>query len=213
MIRAIAFDWGGVFTEGTFDDGAMRALSHDTGLPLARVREAYLPAIAAFEAGEHDLDGFRERLQGALGVAWSPDAFRRTFLDSVRDRPATYALLADLPRSYRVGMLSNNVDELCDRVRHDPRMARIDAFVFSNEIRVRKPDPAAYRALRDALDVPPAETLFVDDNDVNVAAAREQGFRALHLSDVAAFLDAFGREVPDAPLEGARAAWTGVGRA
>jgi FMN phosphatase YigB (HAD superfamily) len=60
-------------------------------------------------------------------------------------------------------MLSNNVPVLCDRVRDDPRTARIERFVFSNEIGVRKPDPAAFMALAEALQLAPHEIVFVDD--------------------------------------------------
>src|SRR5690606_19235086 len=149
------------------------------GRRVEDVEPTYLDLMAEFEAGRLDLPGFHQRFSGACGSATDLRSFRETFLGAVRERPETYALLEALPRGVRLGMLSNNVAELCDRVRDDPRMARFEAFVFSNELRVRKPDPAAYRALTDALGERPTDVVFVDDNPDNIEAAERFGLRAV----------------------------------
>lgn len=177
--KALAFDWGGVFTQGTFDSSAVRALADLIGLPVEVVEPTYLSLMAEFEAGRFDLPGFHRRFSDATGSDTDLGTFRETFLGAVRERPETYALLEALGADVRLGMLSNNVPELCDRVRDDPRLARFDAFVFSNELRVRKPDPAAYRALTDALGERPSDVVFVDDNPDNVEAARRFGLRSV----------------------------------
>jgi HAD superfamily hydrolase (TIGR01509 family) len=43
----------------------------------------------------------------------------------------------------------------------------------------RKPEPAAYRAVLDALGLPPEQLLFVDDREENCAGARALGIEAL----------------------------------
>ncbi len=177
--RAVAFDWGGVFTRGTFDSSAVRALAALLGVPVEELEPTYLDLMVDFEAGRHDLPGFHRRFSEATGTACGLEEFRRTFLGAVTERPETYDLLAALPAGVRLGMLSNNVAELCDVVRADPRMGRIEAFVFSNELGVRKPDPAAYRALVDALGEEPGATVFVDDNPINVEAATRFGIRGV----------------------------------
>lgn len=48
MIHAIAFDWGGVFTEGTFDAAAIRALAAASGVPETTLERPYLAAMAPF---------------------------------------------------------------------------------------------------------------------------------------------------------------------
>lgn len=109
-------------------------------------------------------------------------------------------LLAAIPSHYVVAVLSNNVPDLCDLVRDDPRMARVDRWVFSNEIGVRKPDPRAYAALVDAVGVPADATVFVDDAARNVDAARTFGLRAIHLPDLPTFVTGWRATVPDVPL-------------
>lgn len=199
-LRAIAFDWGGVFTEGTFDSSAVVALAALYGVERERVAEAYFPLMARFECGEFGLDAFQRALEVATGLeAWGP-AFRSAFLGAVRPRDAMVALLGSLPRAYRVGMLSNNVPILCDRVRSDPRMQRIERFVFSNEIGVRKPDAAAFAALTAALGESAEATVFVDDNEANVEAANALGYRGLLIDDVPGFARRWRAALPDLPL-------------
>lgn len=197
MIRAIAFDWGGVFTEGTFDSSAVRnlaALAHTTPEALGAT---YFPLMEDFEAGAFDFDGFAAKFLARSGLDLDPGAVRKTFLSSVRERTAMFAVLGSIPAAYTVGMLSNNVPVLCDRVRDDTRMARVEHFVFSNEIGVRKPDPAAFEALTEALGVPPEATSFIDDNEANIAAANDLGFDGILLDTFPGFVDRWRARFPE----------------
>lgn len=197
MIRAIAFDWGGVFTEGTFDGSASAALADACGRPLDAVKGPYLERMADFEEGAFDLPGFHRRFCADVGCDLDEATFRATFLGAVRERTAMYAVLGSIPPEYTVGVLSNNVPELCDLVRDDARMQRVEAWVFSNEIGVRKPDPRAFAALSEALGVGPHETVFIDDAERNVQAARSLGFHVIHLIDMNAFLAGWNALLPD----------------
>lgn len=186
-LRGVAFDWGGVFTVGTFDGRAIARLARLFDLDEAVLRPAYLELMELFEIGGFDLPSFAERLSRSVGRVVDAGAFREAFLDAPLERPAMYALVAGVPEELAVGMLSNNVPVLCDRVRDDPRCARIERFVFSNEIGVRKPDAAAFMALAESLQLAPHEIVFVDDHPGNVAAARALGFEALLLDTPASF--------------------------
>lgn len=58
---------------------------------------------------------------------------------------------------------------------------------YSCRLGVTKPDPAAYRAVLDALGASPAATTFVDDRPANVAGAAALGMRALLFTDPGTF--------------------------
>ena len=58
-------------------------------------------------------------------------------------------------------------------------IARFDAFVMSDRIGVRKPDPAAFEAVMDALEIRAEQCIFVDDMRRNVAAANEFGMQGI----------------------------------
>jgi putative hydrolase of the HAD superfamily len=196
-IKGIAFDWGGVFTVGTFDGRAIERLARLWDLPVATVRGPYLELMEHFEVGAFDLPTFQARLSAALDRDADETAFRTAFLDAPLERAATYALLPGIPDEYAVGMLSNNVPVLCDRVRDDARTGRIERFVFSNEIGVRKPDPTAYMALAEALQLAPHEIVFVDDAPRNVVAAQSLGFQALLLDAPVTFAARWRATLPD----------------
>lgn len=195
-IAAIAFDWGGVFTEGTFDSGAVRALAGAFGASEDEIARSYFPLMEEFEAGAFDFAGFHQRFLARSGLELPFDTFRAAFLGSVSERAAMFDLLAAIPGAYRVAMLSNNVPLLCDAVRDDPRLQRIERFVFSNEIGMRKPDPGAFAALSAALNLPPEATVFVDDNHANIASCRALGFRGVLLEDFGGFCEEWNALLP-----------------
>ncbi len=207
-LRAVAFDWGGVFTVGTFDGRAVQALAALLGRSEGDVARSYYRLMERFEVGAFDLPEFQRRLTHDLGVDVDETAFRQTFLGAPRERSAMFELLAGIPPDYGVGMLSNNVPELCDQVRSDARMARIERFVFSNEIGARKPDARAFEALSEALSVPPAETVFVDDNAENLAACRALGFRGVLLDTPARFAERWRTLPPDLARLATGSAWS-----
>ena len=45
---------------------------------------------------------------------------------------------------------------------------------------LEKPEPEIYQAVLDQAGIRAEETLFIDDNEPNLAAAAELGFRTLH---------------------------------
>jgi putative hydrolase of the HAD superfamily len=200
--RGIAFDWGGIFTEGTFDSDAVRNLAELCDASEEQVSETYFPLMAEFESGAFGLDEFAARFRQESGLSFGDQEFRRTFLASGRERPQMYRLLAAIPDRYVVGMLSNNVAELCDRVRDDQRMARVERFLFSNELRLRKPDARAFAALAEALELPPQQIVFIDDSAENIRACRELGFKGIHLRDFTSFSHELARFAPDVTMSG-----------
>ncbi len=199
-LEAIAFDWGGIFTEGTFDSSAARELARLYGLPLDEVEPHYLALMAELEVGAFDLAGMHDRLEGRLERHTDLATFRTTFLGAVRERSAMYDLVAALPDNMRLAILSNNVPELADGVRADPRLAHFEAFVFSNEIGVRKPDEAAFAALTSALELRAEQVVFIDDNAANIAACERLGFKGLLLDDLPSFARRWQTTLPQHPL-------------
>jgi putative hydrolase of the HAD superfamily len=52
---------------------------------------------------------------------------------------------------------------------------------YSHEMGMRQPDPASFQYILDQEGLKAAETLFIDDNEPNVAAAASVGFQVLYL--------------------------------
>lgn len=83
----------------------------------------------------------------------------------------------------KLGMLSNGVREIVERIRADRDLPSLfDAVVISYEVGLAKPEPEIYRLMLSQLGVGPADALFVDDRAENVAMALELGMRALQFT-------------------------------
>jgi 2-haloacid dehalogenase len=63
-----------------------------------------------------------------------------------------------------------------------------DGAVVSGEVGMAKPDPAFYELLIETFDLTPHETLYIEDNEMNLDAAANGGF-VTHLFRSAAALD------------------------
>ena len=59
-------------------------------------------------------------------------------------------------------------------------LARFRDIVVSGEERIRKPDPAIFHLATARFGIDPARTLFIDDHEPNVIAARALGFHVHH---------------------------------
>ena len=58
-----------------------------------------------------------------------------------------------------------------------------DVTVISDEVGLRKPDPAIYRMACERLGVDPADSVFVDDMEANIVAASALGMTVVHHVD------------------------------
>ena len=178
-IRHVAFDWGGVFTIGTFDGRSTARMSERYGRDVEDVRRHYFALVHHLEVGEWTLERFWNEMNVRLSLNVPFDDFRALYLGSVLRNEPMYALLNRLPRGVRVGLLSNNYPMVSDELRRDPAFARFDALVFSNELGHKKPAPEAFDALASGMTVAPGTVAFVDDVQENIDAARRAGFHGL----------------------------------
>jgi epoxide hydrolase-like predicted phosphatase len=87
-------------------------------------------------------------------------------------------------RGFRIGLLTNNVKEFGDNWR---AMFPIDDLceevVDSSHVGMRKPDREIYELTCSRMGVEPAETVFIDDNADNIAAARAFGMHTVHFGE------------------------------
>ncbi|TSA79400.1 HAD family phosphatase [Deinococcus detaillensis] len=197
--RHVAFDWGGVFTIGTFDGRSTGKVAERGGVSVETVRQSYFQHVRQLEVGAWTLPQFWATLQQETGVEFAYEEFEALYLSSVHDNAPMYAALAAFPKTVRVGLLSNNYPVVSDHLRARPEFTRFDALVFSNEIGIKKPDPQSFAALEEAMQRPAAQTAFVDDVQENIDAANAYGFHGLLYSHERH--EAFEKEL---------AAWLGV---
>lgn len=194
-IRAVLFDFGGVFTDSPF--GALAAAAAELGAAPEEVLEI------VFGPYDHDTDHPWHRLErGELPLSEAREAIialgaaRDIALDPIQllvrglgGKGAREAVVAHTRRlradGLRTALVTNNAREFREGWRSLlPLDELFDAVVDSSEVGVRKPDPAIFElALREIGDVEPQAAVFLDDFHGNVAAARRLGMHGLLVED------------------------------
>jgi putative hydrolase of the HAD superfamily len=194
-ITAVVSDFGGVLTSPlreaftAFEErsgisvkdlgAAMAAITERTGAnPLIELETGRMTE-AAF------LGALGEELTSHLGRPISLEGFGEDYFRHMQPNVAMIELMRDLRhRGYRMAICTNNVREWEPRWRSMLPVDEIfELVVDSGFVGVRKPDPAIYAIVLEQLGVAASETLFVDDIDVNCAAARELGMTAVQFHD------------------------------
>ncbi|MDO4899653.1 HAD family phosphatase [Actinomyces sp.] len=133
----------------------------DAGLPL----EQTLAALAAAHPDRPDWPPM-------LRIYW--DHFSDTKTGPIPGTAAVIEALADA--GVPLYALTNFNDVLFDATRHlSPLLERFAGIVVSGREHLVKPDPAIFRLLLDRYRLKADHTLFIDDAQVNVEAARAVG--------------------------------------
>jgi putative hydrolase of the HAD superfamily len=105
--------------------------------------------------------------------------------DSLREKPETVALVrAFQQRGFDIYCLSNMPGPIYEHLRR--RHAFWDVFrgiVVSGEIQLMKPEPEIYLHLLERFGLQPAESVFIDDLQANVDAAKGVGLHAIRFQN------------------------------
>jgi FMN phosphatase YigB (HAD superfamily) len=187
-IRAVVFDFGGVLVE--WRPELILARHYADAARRDRARREIFAHPDWLEVDRGTL-GDAEALERFAARTSEPLEAMVALLDTVRGsldpKPDSVALLRELvARQVPVYGLSNMSVPTYEwlTARHD-FFGLFDGVVISAAVRLAKPDPAIYAHLCRTHGLVPESTLFVDDTEANVAAARALGFAALRFEGVA----------------------------
>lgn len=186
QIKNVVFDLGGVLVDLDIDRciAAFRGLGMDA---VAELINPYYPAemIGRLEHGEltfHEACDEMRRLAGTpqitdAQIAWAYGEFLVGIpVEKLRQIDALRS------RGIRTYVLSNNNPASMEFIRRmftaDGKTMDdyFDAVYLSYELHELKPSEAIFRKMIAASGMTPAETLFIDDGQKNVDAARALGF-------------------------------------
>lgn len=182
MIQAVIFDYGSVLSR-TLDPHPRAAWEHKLGLragDLQRIVHNEHAWIAA-QQGHITPEAHWRNVGTTLALAPAELlALRASFYqgDVVNEE-----LVAYIDRLRATGihtaLLSNFSTELRGLLTRQDLAHRFDPIAVSAEIGVMKPDATAYRMTLDRLGLPANACIFVDDQPVNVDAARSLGLHGI----------------------------------
>lgn len=188
MFEAVIFDFGGVITESPFE--AFNRMEARLGISPNTVRRinATNPdtnAWALFERSDIGPEEFDLRFSeeaAALDVSLSGRDVLACLHGNVR--PRMLEALRRIAGKLKTGCITNNVKSAGpDHPARDTLVA--EAFSLfghvleSSRIGIRKPDPRIYAMMLDALAVPPARAVYLDDLGINLKPARALGMTTI----------------------------------
>jgi epoxide hydrolase-like predicted phosphatase len=192
-VEAVLWDFGGVFTPSPFtaiaDAAAELGISRDRAVayvfgPYDRDTDHPWHRL---ERGELTMDAAREQIMAAAradGVTLDPWdlLMRMATVDGPLTNPAVLETAQRVRgRGLRTAVVTNNIAELRDGWRSlVPVDELFDVVIDSSEEGVRKPDPRIFALALERLDgVDPARSVFLDDHEGNITAARAAGLHAI----------------------------------
>jgi putative hydrolase of the HAD superfamily len=200
-LRGIISDWGGVLTTPILTtvrswieaDGidwvsyrdTMRswvAQAYDSGAedePENEPENEHSPnPIHALERGECSGAEFEQILAARLlrvdGAAVAPEGLLRRMFAASLPVPAMYDTIRTLRAAgFSTALLSNSWG--CDEYPRADFPGLFDTVVLSGEVGMRKPEKEIFLHAAETLGLAPAECVFIDDMEANVAAAQACG--------------------------------------
>ena len=198
MPQAVFWDFGGVLTTSPF--AAFATFERQHGLPEGFLRTVNshnlnTNAWAQLERGEIDLAGF-EQVYRAETAAFGHPLSGRAVLGLLYGelQPAMVAALRRCREHFRTACLTNNMplpdtpdDPLVqqrDRI-FEPVRPLFDYVFESSLMGLRKPDPAFFQHACQAMSLPAAEVVFLDDLGVNLKPARTLGMTTIKVESPA----------------------------
>jgi len=195
MIRAVIWDYGGVFSGSPF--GAMAGVAREIGVDPER----YLEIV--FGPYDHDTDHPWHRLERGETTLEKARAEiieigRREGIDSdpfhlftamSRGGGGLRGEVVDFARELkgsglRCALVTNNALEFRDYWRRSIPLDELFHHVIdSSEVGMRKPDPKIFELALEQLGVEASSAVFLDDYAGNVEAARRVGIHGVLVTD------------------------------
>jgi putative hydrolase of the HAD superfamily len=188
-IRAVIFDYGEVLCHRASEEEMLR-LARVFGADLKTFPALWEKNRGALDRGDVTAEEYWSAVAEDAGIrldaaqmaqvcAWDIEMWARANDEMVgwlrRLRAA----------GIKTGLLSNIHPTMIAYLRENfDWLDQFDFKTFSAEVGLIKPDPAIYLHTLRGLDVQAGETLFVDDREVNVKAARKLGIRAVQFQSI-----------------------------
>lgn len=190
-IKALIFDVGGVLFLAKNKQGQKNLMSSYKefckllpGINISgeeffeKSKETYFQSTRGEISKEQVLDNLSKILN--LSQEKVEDLITNTLKENVIENKDLTELIIDLKKNgYKTGILSIQWHLYTNVLTPKKYNSIFDESVISCFDKIRKPDPRSYKLILKKLNVKPEETLFVDDKQENLDAAKKLGIKTL----------------------------------
>jgi glucose-1-phosphatase len=185
-LSVILFDLGGVLVE--LPESPIYADWLDPAPSSGQKLSDWLtsPAAKAFEKGEIRAAQFADEIVKEMKLPISPKELLAYFTFWPKGLfPGTKALIDRILPRYCLAVFSNTNELHWPRLMTEMELEEcFDYYFASFQIKMAKPDPAAFQYVVNAMSCKPSEILFLDDTRLNVDAARRIGMKAERVNGI-----------------------------
>lgn len=185
-IRAVFWDLGGVIVR-THDWSGRTHWEKQIGLQPHELERIIFSGEMGKRAaiGQANSDDVWKWVLNHLGLPESDrHSLQRDFFDGDKVDEELVSFIRSLRPTYLTGMISNAWPEGRHWLENEWRIAdAFDHIVISAEVGMAKPDPRIFHLALDGLEVTPRESVFIDDFEENIKAARKVGLHAILFRD------------------------------
>ncbi|MFH1456269.1 MAG: HAD family phosphatase [archaeon] len=183
MIKAIIFDFGGVFSNyGSFAPFVkFYASKFDKDIDefYEVIRKHYRDARVNKISGNQ----FWKEVAKYLGN--EPEQVQKDCMKFFGFNEKVRELAVKLKKHYKLGILSNHVENWFDlELKKHKLYDLIDEVVVSYEEKMVKPEEEFYLLIVNRLNVKPNECVFIDDQYRNLVSADKLGIKVVHFRDI-----------------------------
>ncbi len=193
--RALVLDFGGVMSRTLYEthDLTEEALGLKEGTlkwrgPFDLESDPLYVSMQAGEISERDYWHYRTRETASLvGADWNAMsdfviAARGAEPDKIMRPEAVMAIHMVKRAGMKLAILSNELDLFYGRELRGklPLLEDFNLVVDATHTNILKPDPRAYAAICDGLELEPGDCVFVDDQLKNIQGGRQFGMQCVH---------------------------------
>jgi glucose-1-phosphatase len=192
-VKNLIFDLGGVILDLSLDH-TLESFSRLTGLCRQTIQEIFLtaPGFNEYERGKVSDDDFRNYIRHIYRVKASDQEIDVCWNAMLRGIPvAKLELLLKLKDSYSVYLLSNTNDIhltyinsiILPEITGENSLDRyFHKTYYSHQMLKRKPDAAIFEQVLEENGLMAEQTLFLDDNALNIEGAKSVGIKTVHIT-------------------------------
>jgi HAD superfamily hydrolase (TIGR01509 family) len=184
MIKAIFFDFDGVLTEDRAGWlTACRNIRRSTGLPLDKIKDAYLRKKKEHNMGEISAEefwgSFCKNIGRTLEISLLLDAYK-----DIKINKPVFEISQKLRKKYKVGIISDNPKERFELISKQLKLdQKFDGLFISYMTNSLKNERKNFEFALKSFGYKPEECIFIDNSEKNLEIPEQMGFRTIHFDE------------------------------
>ncbi|HVB33898.1 MAG TPA: HAD-IA family hydrolase [Patescibacteria group bacterium] len=193
---ALFFDVGGVVLSNGWDRKTRDRAIQQFGLDTEEFYSRHEMVIHSWEMGQITLDDYLRRTVFYRSRAFTRDEFESFLFGQSQEKAEAMAVVKSYAatRRWLMATVNNESLELNEfRIKKFKLREAFSIFLSSCYLGVRKPDEKIYRLALGITQRAPAESVFIDDRDINLEAAARLGTHVVHYRNPEQLVEDLGR--------------------